>query len=60
MSTSKCSKCNCDCHCDTELHTPGNELDTGGPCVCEACECDRVDIDAETKYDLDLDSFNGA
>ena len=49
----KCSKCNCDCHCDSELHTPNDELDTGGPCVCD--ECYHTD-----NKKLDEDSFNGA
>lgn len=22
-----------------DLHVPNNELDTGGPCICEQCEC---------------------
>ena len=49
----KCSDCHCDCHCDSELHTPNDELDTGGPCVCENCKCKGSDV-------LDEDSFNGA
>ena len=49
----KCSKCNCDCHCDSELHTPNDELDTGGPCVYQDCRCKGTDR-------LDEDSFNGA
>ena len=49
----QCSNCHCDCHCNTELHTPSNELDTGGPCVCD--ECYHTD-----NKKLDEDSFNGA
>ena len=49
----KCSKCNCDCHCDSELHTPNDELDSGGPCVCEDCRC-------KPSRGIDEDSFNGA
>ena len=49
----KCSKCNCDCHCDSELHTPNDELDTGGPCVCDDCKC-------KPSRGIDEDSFNGA
>ena len=22
-----------------DLHVPTNDLDTGGPCICEQCEC---------------------
>lgn len=22
-----------------DLHVPNNDLDTGGPCICEQCEC---------------------
>ena len=55
-----CNSCGCDCHCENNLHTPNDELDSGGPCVCDDCKCNKVDIDAETKYDLDEDSFNGA
>ena len=36
----QCSKCHCDCHCGSELHTPSDELDTGGPCGCDECKCD--------------------
>ena len=49
----KCSKCNCDCHCDSELHTTNDELDSGGPCVCEDCRC-------KPSKGIDEDSFNGA
>ena len=51
--TVKCSSCNCDCHCEDNLHTPNDELDTGGPCVCD--ECYHTDSGK-----LDEDSFNGA
>ena len=51
--TVKCSKCNCDCHCESDLHLPSDELDTGGPCVCD--ECYHTDSGK-----LDEDSFNGA
>ena len=36
---SKCKNCKCDCHCDSAMHLPENELDKGGPCVCDNCEC---------------------
>ena len=49
----QCSNCHCDCHCNTELHTPSNELDTGGPCVCDDCKC-------KPYKGIDEDSFNGA
>ena len=35
----KCSKCNCDCHCESDMHIPSDELDSGGPCTCDDCEC---------------------
>ena len=40
--TVKCSSCNCDCHCEDNLHTPNDELDTGGPCVCDDCKCKKA------------------
>ena len=49
----KCSKCNCDCHCENNLHTPNDELDSGGPCVCDDCQC-------KPSRGIDEDSFNGA
>ena len=49
----KCSKCNCDCHCENNLHTPNDELDSGGPCVCDDCQC-------KPSKGIDEDSFNGA
>ena len=49
----QCSNCHCDCHCNTELHTPSDELDTGGPCVCDECY-------HTNNKKLDEDSFNGA
>ena len=49
----KCSKCNCDCHCESNLHTPNDELDSGGPCVCDDCQC-------KPSRGIDEDSFNGA
>ena len=39
MASKLCIKCNCECHCDMDLHVPTNDLDTGGPCICEQCEC---------------------
>ena len=36
----QCPKCHCDCHCESELHLPKEELDTGGPCGCDECKCD--------------------
>ena len=49
----KCSKCNCDCHCETNLHTPNDELDSGGPCVCDDCRC-------KPSKGIDEEAFNGA
>ena len=49
----KCKNCNCDCHCEDNLHTPNDELDTGGPCVCDDCKC-------KPYKGIDEDSFNGA
>ena len=51
--TVKCSSCNCDCHCEDNLHTPNDELDTGGPCVCDDCKC-------KPSRGIDEDSYNGA
>ena len=34
----KCTSCHCDCHCADDIHTPSDELDKGGPCVCEECK----------------------
>ena len=39
---SQCSNCKCDCHCESELHTPSDELDSGGPCVCDDCKCKKA------------------
>ena len=36
----KCTSCHCDCHCDEQLHISSDELDAGGPCVCEECKHD--------------------
>ena len=49
----KCSKCNCDCHCENNLHTPNDELDSGGPCVCDDCKC-------KPSKGIDEEAFNGA
>ena len=49
----KCSKCNCDCHCESNLHTPNDELDSGGPCVCDECKC-------RPSKGIDEEAFNGA
>jgi len=38
----QCSNCHCNCHCESELHTPSDELDTGGPCVCDDCKCSNA------------------
>ena len=37
----KCDKCHCDCHCADDIHISNDELDTGGPCVCEECKHDN-------------------
>lgn len=37
--SNKCTQCNCDCHCNKELHVPTDTLDTGGACVCDDCKC---------------------
>ena len=44
---SKCKNCQCDCHCDSPMHLPKNELDKGGACVCDNCECKNVENRAE-------------
>ena len=41
---SKCKNCHCDCHCDSIMHLPENDLDKGGACVCDNCECKRTYI----------------
>ena len=38
---SKCKNCQCDCHCNSEMHLPKDELDKGGACVCDNCECNN-------------------
>ena len=38
----KCKNCNCDCHCDGELHS-----DVYGVCVCENCKCREVKDESE-------------
>ena len=38
----KCSKCNCDCHCESVMHLPSDEMDAGGPCTCDHCECQKA------------------
>ena len=38
----KCSKCNCDCHCESVIHVPSDELDSGGPCTCDDCQCKKA------------------
>ena len=40
----KCSKCNCDCHCESVMHLPSDEMDTGGPCTCDHCECQKAQV----------------
>ena len=37
----KCKNCKCDCHCDSPMHLPKDELDKGGACVCDNCECNN-------------------
>jgi len=39
--TMKCKNCNCDCHCDNELHS-----DVYGVCACENCKCREVKTEA--------------
>ena len=36
----KCKNCQCDCHCDSGMHLPEDNLDKGGACVCDNCKCD--------------------
>ena len=35
----KCKNCHCDRNCDSPMHLPPDELDKGGACVCDNCEC---------------------
>ena len=44
-----CNACHCDCHCDSEMHVPSNELDNGGTCTCDKCDC--IGYKEETQYD---------
>ncbi len=37
----KCKNCHCDCHCDSAMHLPKDELDKGGACTCENCTCEK-------------------
>ena len=53
----KCKNCQCDCHCDSAMHLPKDELDKGGACVCDNCECinkqERAqDLTYESKSDV--------
>ena len=34
----ECKHCFHECHCDETLHISSDELDAGGPCVCEECK----------------------
>ena len=38
----RCKKCQCRCHCKTEMHA-----DVYGPCTCGVCECDNPSNDGE-------------
>ena len=40
----KCKNCNCDCHCNGDLHA-----DEYGVCTCETCECKNGQDNAEDK-----------
>jgi hypothetical protein len=35
----KCKNCNCPCHCNDGLHVPDHDLDGGGLCSCDNCDC---------------------
>jgi hypothetical protein len=37
-TAAKCRSCHCECHCASDMHIPSDELDAGGPCVCEECK----------------------
>jgi len=52
----KCKNCNCDCHCDSAIHLPKDELDKGGACTCENCECKNGQEKAE---DLSYENNGG-
>ena len=51
VKTSK--SCGCDCPCKDNLHTPNDELDSGGPCVCDDCRC-------KPSKGIDEEAVNGA
>ena len=44
---SQCSNCKCDCHCESDMHIPSDELDSGGPCVCDDCKCKKAQVFCE-------------
>ena len=49
---SKCKNCQCDCHCNSEMQLPKDELDKGGACVCDNCECKKgVDRAEDSTYE---------
>ncbi len=59
---SKCKNCQCDCHCNNELHVPNENLDNGDLCVCDDCACKSSSEDKtfENETKLDEEAFNGA
>ena len=40
--TKRCKNCNCECHCDGDLHA-----DVYGVCTCETCKWREVKDEAE-------------
>ena len=56
-----CQNCGHECHCGSicvQNHKDGDGKDIQIHC-CASCRHD-IDIEAETKYDLNEDLFNGA
>ena len=48
----KCKNCHCDCHCDSAMHLPKDDLDKGGACTCDNCECKNgKDIAEDSTYE---------
>ena len=39
LAEMKCKNCNCPCHCNDGLHVPDHDLDGGGLCSCDNCDC---------------------
>ena len=38
----QCANCKCDCHSESELHRPSDELYKGGACGCDECQSKKA------------------